>query len=188
MMDGLFIIDKAPGKTSFDVVRRMKRCAKTGKVGHAGTLDPDATGVLVVAVGRATRFLRYLVSDAKAYDFDFCLGTQTNTDDAGGEVIATSSYDHVDQAAIEQILPNFLGVISQVPCVFCHSRGRKESLRVGAGREQVDIPARDVRVDALELRGFAPAWRSSVSGVGPARTCARWRVIRTGAGHPWARR
>lgn len=154
-MDGLFIIDKPPGMTSFDVVRRMKRCAKTGKVGHAGTLDPDATGVLVVAVGRATRFLRYLVSDAKAYNFDFCLGTQTDTDDASGDVIASSTYDHIDRAAIEQLLPSFLGVISQVPPAFSaiHVDGKRAYALARAG-EQVDIPARDVRVDALELRGF----------------------------------
>ena len=88
MTDGLVIVDKPAGMTSHDVVARMRRLAGTRKVGHAGTLDPMATGVLVIGVGRATRLLHHLVLTDKAYTATIRLGQATVTDDAEGEVVA----------------------------------------------------------------------------------------------------
>lgn len=154
-MDGLFVVNKAAGMTSFDVVRRLKRVAQTGKVGHAGTLDPDATGVLVVAVGRATRFLRYLSSDTKAYDFNVCFGTQTDTDDASGAPVATSPFEHVTIDAIEAKLAQLTGVISQVPPAYSavHVDGKRAYVLARAG-EEVEIPPRDVRIDEIHVSNF----------------------------------
>jgi tRNA pseudouridine55 synthase len=154
-MDGLFLIDKPGGMTSFDVVRKMKRAAQTGKVGHAGTLDPDATGVLVVATGRATRYLRYLVSDRKAYDFELVLGSATNTDDASGEVIATSDASGVTRVGLEAATLSFLGRQEQVPPAFSavHVDGKRAYALARAG-EQVELAPRPVDILALEVRGF----------------------------------
>src|SRR5215470_17961426 len=98
--DGLIVVDKAPGMTSHDVVARCRRIARTRKVGHGGTLDPMATGVLVIGVGRATRLLTYVVGTDKVYRGTIRLGQSTVTDDAEGEVVATTPADAVDEAAI----------------------------------------------------------------------------------------
>ena len=95
MTDGLVVVDKPGGMTSHDVVSRVRRLAGTRKVGHAGTLDPMATGVLVLGTGRATRLLGHLMLTEKAYDATIRLGLSTVTDDAEGEVVATAPVDQV---------------------------------------------------------------------------------------------
>lgn len=90
--DGFVIVDKPPGMTSHDVVARMRKLAGTRRVGHGGTLDPMATGVLVCAVGKATRLLTYVSGSDKAYDATIRLGIGTTTDDAQGEVVATPGF------------------------------------------------------------------------------------------------
>lgn len=157
-MDGLFLIHKDAGPTSFDVVRQVKRIARTGKVGHAGTLDPDATGVLVVAVGRATRFLRYLVSDAKAYEFEVVLGSSTNTDDDSGETLERAPFDHVTHGMVVDVAEGFLGTIQQVPPAFSavHVDGKRAYALARAGKEVVLEP-RQVEVRELAVIGFDQA-------------------------------
>ena len=91
--DGLLVVDKPGGWTSHDVVGRVRRLAQTRKVGHAGTLDPDATGVLLVGVGTVTRLLRWLSASDKAYECEVVLGVETSTLDAAGEVTATHQMD-----------------------------------------------------------------------------------------------
>ncbi|AEG43990.1 tRNA pseudouridine(55) synthase TruB [Isoptericola variabilis] len=158
--DGLLVVDKPAGWTSHDVVGRCRRLAGTRKVGHAGTLDPMATGVLVVGVGRATRLLTYVVGADKAYDATIRLGVSTTTDDAEGEVVAASGTgDGVDDADLARAVAALTGEIRQVPTTVSAIKvdGRRAYARARAG-EEVELAARPVtvhRFDVLEARAAA---------------------------------
>src|SRR5215475_1251876 len=112
---GLVIVDKPGGMTSHDVVARIRRLAATRKVGHAGTLDPMATGVLVVGVEKATRLLGYLTLTEKQYDATIRLGQSTSTDDAEGEVTGTTPAAGVSAQALSSAVSGLTGEIWQVP-------------------------------------------------------------------------
>jgi len=113
--DGLVVVDKPPGMTSHDVVARMRRLARTRRVGHAGTLDPMATGVLVLGVGTATRLLHHLVLTDKAYTATIRLGVATATDDADGEPTGGASAAGIGVADVAGAMARFVGDIEQVP-------------------------------------------------------------------------
>lgn len=113
--DGLCVVDKAAGWTSHDVVARTRKLLATRKVGHSGTLDPDATGVLLLGVGRATRLLRFLTALGKSYVGEVVLGTNTTTLDSSGEVTARFDMAGVTLADVEQAATAFVGPILQVP-------------------------------------------------------------------------
>ncbi len=149
---GLVIVDKPAGLTSHDVVARVRRLAGTRKVGHAGTLDPMATGVLVLGVNRATRLLGHLLVTDKAYDATLRLGVSTTTDDAEGEVIATAATGTVTDDRVVTALSALVGELDQVPSAVSAIKvdGRRAYERVRAG-EQVQLAARRVRVDAIEV-------------------------------------
>lgn len=147
---GLVVVDKPGGMTSHDVVGRVRRLAGTRKVGHAGTLDPMATGVLVLGVDRATRLLGHLTLTEKAYDATIRLGVATTTDDAEGEVLATAPTDGVTPDAVRAALAGFVGEIDQVPTAVSAVKvdGRRAYERVRAG-EQVELRSRRVTVHEL---------------------------------------
>jgi len=149
---GLVVVDKPGGMTSHDVVARVRRLAGTRKVGHAGTLDPMATGVLVLGVNRATRLLGHLTLSDKRYDATIRLGVRTTTDDAEGEVLETRSTDGVTTEAVRQALTGLVGEIDQVPSAVSAIKvdGRRAYARVRAG-EAVELPARRVTVHSLEV-------------------------------------
>ena len=149
---GLVVVDKAGGMTSHDVVARVRRLAGTRKVGHAGTLDPMATGVLVIGVNRATRLLGHLMLTEKAYDATIRLGVATTTDDAEGETTATVSTDHVAETTVRAALAVQVGEIEQVPSAVSAIKvdGRRAYDRVRAG-EQVELAARRVTVHAIDV-------------------------------------
>jgi tRNA pseudouridine55 synthase len=155
--DGLLVVDKPQGWTSHDVVARTRRLAATKKVGHAGTLDPMATGVLVLGVGRATRLLTYLVGADKEYTATVRLGQATLTDDAEGEVTESRGATPVlrdggaDTAALERALAALRGPISQVPSAVSAIKvdGRRSYARVRQG-EEVALAARTVTIHRLE--------------------------------------
>jgi tRNA pseudouridine55 synthase len=149
---GLVVVDKPGGMTSHDVVARVRRLAGTRKVGHAGTLDPMATGVLVLGVNRATRLLGHLTLADKRYDATVRLGVTTTTDDADGEVVETRPTDGVTEDAVRSALAAFVGEIDQVPSAVSAIKvdGKRAYARVRAG-EEVDLPARRVTVHALEV-------------------------------------
>ena len=113
--DGLVVVDKPAGWTSHDVVAKVRRLAGTRKVGHAGTLDPMATGVLICGVGRATRLLGYLSGDDKSYTATVRLGQSTVTDDAEGDVTGGASAAHITEDAVRATAAQFVGSLSQVP-------------------------------------------------------------------------
>jgi tRNA pseudouridine55 synthase len=154
--DGLVIVDKPQEWTSHDVVGRMRRLARTKRVGHAGTLDPMATGVLVLGVGAATRLLHHLVLADKAYTATIRLGQSTVTDDAEGELVDQASAAAVEEAAVRAALAPLTGDIQQVPSAVSAIKvdGQRSYKRVRAG-EAVDLPARPVTVSRFEAVGFA---------------------------------
>ena len=150
--DGLLVVDKPAGWTSHDVVGRVRRLAGTRKVGHAGTLDPMATGVLVLGLGRGTRLLTFLVGCDKAYDATIRLGQATVTDDAEGEVTATTPVDGVTPERVAAAVAGLTGAIEQVPSAVSAIRvdGRRSYARVRSG-EDVELPARPVTVSRFDI-------------------------------------
>jgi tRNA pseudouridine55 synthase len=153
-ISGLAIVDKPAGWTSHQVVGRIRRLAGTRKVGHAGTLDPMATGVLLVGVEKATRLLGYLALSDKAYEATIRLGIGTITDDSEGEVITTASAAGLDNAEIEAAMAKLRGDILQVPAAVSAIKidGVRSYRRVRAG-ESVELPERLVTVRRFELLG-----------------------------------
>jgi len=147
---GLVVVDKPGGMTSHDVVSRVRRLAGTRKVGHAGTLDPMATGVLVLGVNRATRLLGHLMLTEKAYDATIRLGVATTTDDAEGETTATASAGHLDEATVRAAAAEFVGDLQQVPTAVSAIKvdGKRAYQRVRDG-EDVELKARPVTVHEL---------------------------------------
>ena len=151
--DGILVVDKPQGWTSHDVVARARRLCATRKVGHAGTLDPMATGVLVLGVDRATRLLGHLMLTEKAYDATVRLGVATTTDDAEGEVVATSDASHVTEEQVRAAFAGFVGEIDQVPTAVSAIKvdGKRAYQRVRDG-EEVELAARRVTVHELVVR------------------------------------
>lgn len=149
---GLVVVDKPAGWTSHDVVARVRRLAGTRKVGHAGTLDPMATGVLVLGVERATRLLTYVVGADKEYAATVRLGATTTTDDAEGETLATADASRVTEAEVRAAVVPLTGPIEQVPSAVSAIKvdGRRAYARVRAG-EDVVLAARPVVVHAFEV-------------------------------------
>ncbi|MFD3399136.1 tRNA pseudouridine(55) synthase TruB [Kribbella sp. NPDC058693] len=165
--DGIVVVDKPGGMTSHTVVSRVRRIAGTRKVGHAGTLDPMATGVLVVGLNRATRLLGHLQLADKSYDATMRLGATTTTDDAEGEIVSTYPVDGVTAEAISAAVDGFKGEISQVPSKVSAIKvdGKRAYERVRAG-EEVALKARAVtvsRYDILDVRVGADAIDVDVS-------------------------
>lgn len=159
--DGFVVVDKPAGWTSHDVVGRMRRLAGTRKVGHAGTLDPMATGVLVLGIGKATRLLTYVVGADKDYDATVRLGVATTTDDAEGEVAAVGDPDavgRVDRAALDAAVAELTGDIQQVPTSVSAIKvdGKRAYALVRAG-EEVELRARPVTVSRFEVLDVRPA-------------------------------
>lgn len=149
---GLVVVDKPDGMTSHDVVARVRRIMGTRKVGHAGTLDPMATGVLVLGIERATKLLGHLALDTKAYLATIRLGSATTTDDAQGETLSTSDTSGVTDDAVTAGIAKLSGHIQQVPSAVSAVKvdGKRAYARVRAG-EQVDLPARPVEVMRFDL-------------------------------------
>jgi tRNA pseudouridine55 synthase len=156
MRDGLVVVDKPAGCTSHDVVARLRRAYGQRRVGHAGTLDPDATGVLLVGLGRATRLLRYLSEAGKAYTGRVVFGIATSTLDAAGEVLDQRPMP-LTRDEVARALPRFVGDIEQLPpmvsAVKIGGRRLHELARAG---EEVERAPRAVHVDRFELVGFEP--------------------------------
>ncbi|WP_062522949.1 tRNA pseudouridine(55) synthase TruB [Demequina silvatica] len=153
---GLVVVDKPAGWTSHDVVARVRRLAATSKVGHAGTLDPMATGVLVLGIGKATKLLTYVVGHDKSYDATIRLGQSTVTDDAEGEVTSTADASAVGDEAIRSAIARLTGDILQRPSAVSAIKvdGKRAYARVRGG-EDVELPERPVtvsRFDLLEVR------------------------------------
>ena len=179
--DGVLVIDKPAGMTSHDVVSRIRRTLggrrKGPKVGHAGTLDPMATGVLVVGVGKATRLVPWLQASTKTYDARLQLGVTTTTLDAEGEVVTAKDASHIDERAICDALKGFVGQIQQTPPMVSAVRVGGERLHVRARRgEEVERPVRTVTIHDLVLEDFVPGPRGEA---GFLVTCSSGTYVRS---------
>jgi tRNA pseudouridine55 synthase len=175
--DGLLVVDKPAGWTSHDVVARVRRLAGNRKVGHAGTLDPMATGVLVLGVGRATRLLGHLAITEKAYDATIRLGESTTTDDAQGAIVARTDASGVGEPAIRSAAREFVGEIQQTPSSVSAIKvdGRRAYQRVRQG-ESVELVARTVQVTRFDLHSFR--WASKSVDVDVSVVCSSGTYIR----------
>lgn len=149
---GLVIVDKPSGMTSHDVVGKLRRAFSTRRVGHAGTLDPMATGVLVVGIERGTKFLAHLVAETKTYAATIRLGASTSTDDAEGHMLSRADVAGITDAQIASAVEALTGDIMQKPAAVSAIKidGKRAHERVRAG-ENVDIPARRVTVHRFEV-------------------------------------
>ena len=149
---GFLVIDKDPAMTSHDVVAMGRRALNTRKVGHAGTLDPMATGVLVLGFGNGTRLLQYVTNGDKSYLATVVLGAATITDDHEGEIVSTADVSGITDAAIENELAKMRGTIAQRPSSVSAVKvdGERAHARVRAG-EVFELPAREVTISNLEI-------------------------------------
>jgi tRNA pseudouridine55 synthase len=155
-MQGILVVDKPAGMTSHDVVNRVRRLAKMRRVGHTGTLDPMATGVLVLLLGSATRLSRFILTEDKQYRATLRLGITTTTYDADGEVTATAPVD-VDRATIESALERFRGDILQVPPMYAAIRHQGKRLyEIAREGKEVEREARPLTIYRLDLLDWTP--------------------------------
>ncbi len=174
-MNGIIILDKPSGFTSFDAVAVMRGLSHQKKIGHTGTLDPMATGVLPVLLGKAAKALNFLPDTDKEYRAAFRLGERRDTGDITGEVVETNAAP-VALEALESVLPRFRGEISQVPPMYSAvSVGGKRLYELARKGVEVDRPARQVTISALELLSYDPETREGTLRV----SCSKGTYIRT---------
>ena len=176
-MHGFALIDKPAGMTSHDVVAKARKKFNTKRVGHAGTLDPMATGVLVLGVGSATRLLQFVTDGQKQYEAVIRLGQSTHTDDREGEVIETKSALTISDEQIRECLAKFVGKIQQKPSSVSAIKidGKRAHERVRAG-EEVDIPAREVLISDIKIIGITT--ESEFKDIQVVITCSAGTYIR----------
>jgi tRNA pseudouridine55 synthase len=174
---GLVLVDKPAGWTSHDVVGRVRRLARTRRVGHAGTLDPMATGVLILGVERATKLLGHLALHDKDYDATVRLGQSTLTDDAEGAILSATPAGTLTEAELGPALARLTGEVDQVPSAVSAIKinGQRSYARVRAG-EDVTLPARRVTISRLEILAVRPG--GAVTDVDIAVTCSSGTYVR----------
>ncbi|WP_330202162.1 tRNA pseudouridine(55) synthase TruB [Cyanobacterium sp. Dongsha4] len=150
-MNGFLNLNKPQNFTSHDCVAKLRKILKTKKIGHGGTLDPLATGVLPIAVGKATRLLQFLPSE-KAYKAKVKFGIQTTTDDLEGEIIRQQEVKDLTLAKIMDILPEFMGEIEQIPPAYSAiKKDGKKLYNLARKGEVIDIPKRKVFIDKIDV-------------------------------------
>jgi tRNA pseudouridine55 synthase len=176
-VDGVLVVDKPAGMTSHDVVAIVRRRLGERRVGHAGTLDPDATGVLVLGVGRATRLLRFIEVQEKVYRASVILGVETTTQDASGEVVASADASAVTRADVERWALGLVGEIEQVPPMVSAVKVGGERLYRKARRgEQVERAPRKVTIHELTVERFDPGDQARATFL---VRCSRGTYVRT---------
>jgi tRNA pseudouridine55 synthase len=178
-IEGIVLVDKPSGPTSHDVVAKMRKIFNTRKVGHAGTLDPMATGMLVIGVGRATRLLGFFTSHEKEYLGTVCLGVSTTTDDSQGEILKVTSTAQLTQSMILETIREFRGPIMQQPSAVSAIKidGRRAYARVRDG-EEVVIPPRSVVIHDLEILKVSRNQESDTFDVELRVVCSAGTYIR----------
>jgi len=175
--DTVLVVDKPAGPTSHDVVARIRRAVGHSRVGHTGTLDPAATGVLVVCLGRATRLVRFLQAGSKTYAATIQLGIETDSQDATGVEVARRDASHLDEDAVCSALTAFQGRFEQVPPMVSALKVDGERLHAKARRgETVVRDARPVEVSSLVLESFVGG---EVAEVRVLLTCSAGTYVRT---------
>lgn len=177
MSDGFLVVDKAPGMTSHDVVAIGRSALNTRKVGHAGTLDPMATGVLVLGFNNGTRLLQYITDGDKSYTATIVLGASTTTDDHEGEIISTADASKVSDEDIKRILATMVGEIMQRPTNVSAIKvdGKRAYDRARSG-EEFELPARKVTISQLDVLNIRH--KEATTLVDIAVTCSAGTYIR----------
>lgn len=175
-MIGFLLVDKPSGWTSHDAVAKVRRVLGEKRVGHAGTLDPMCTGLLLMAVGHATRFMRYLNLEPKEYVGEMTLGVETATHDSEGEPIETRDASHVTIEALRSAAARLTGRIAQVPPMFSAVKiGGQRLYKLARKGEEVERPSREIEVFAFDILGLSDgraSFRVSCSGGTYVRTLA----------------
>ena len=173
-LNGILVIDKPPGLSSARVVSIVKRLLQAKKVGHAGTLDPFATGVLIVCVNQATRLARFWLNSAKTYQAELCLGIETDTQDPTGTVISTCEAVDVPEDTLRAVMKSFVGTMNQAPPVYSALKHQGVPLyRLARKGEPFQKPARQIQIYRLEILEIAlPLVRFEVS-------CSAGTYVRT---------
>lgn len=154
-MEGVLLVDKPQGLTSHDVVYRLRRKLQMKKIGHAGTLDPMATGLLIMLIGKATRISQYLMSSDKVYEGEATLGIVTDSQDAEGEMMETRPVPELTEAAVREVMKGFLGDQYQTPPM--HSAIKIDGVplyKLARKGEEVEREPRFIRVMSFELLSF----------------------------------
>ncbi|MBI2517307.1 MAG: tRNA pseudouridine(55) synthase TruB [Opitutae bacterium] len=155
-MEGVLLVDKPTGMTSHDVVYRLRRKLAMQRIGHAGTLDPMATGLLVMLIGKATRISQYLISEDKVYEGEITLGSTTNSQDAEGEVMETRPVPELTEAQVHEAMKGFLGDQYQTPPMFSAVKiGGVPLYKKARQGEEVEREPRFIRVAVFELLSFS---------------------------------
>lgn len=155
-MNGILIVDKPAGMTSHDVVRRLRRVCKTRRVGHSGTLDPMATGLLLVAVGEGTRVVQFLVEGDKTYRATLKFGAETTTQDAEGEVTHQRPIDHLEDSAVLQACQQMVGELQQIPPMYSAIKIKGVALhRLARQGIEIERPPRTVYIRHLTVESLA---------------------------------
>ncbi len=171
---GLIVVDKAIGMSSMDVVRRVRRAAAGAKTGHAGTLDPLATGVVICCLGKATKCVEKLMGQPKAYDTVIDLSAFTNTDDLEGEREEVAVATPPTREQVEAVIPNFIGEIQQTPPIYSaiHINGQR-AYKLARKGEAVEMPIKTVRIDNIDILDYA--WPNLTLSI----NCGRGTYIRS---------
>ena len=155
MMDGIVVIDKPSGMTSHDVVTHVRRRLKIKRVGHAGTLDPLATGVLIALVGKATKLFDQFVAFDKAYQATLRLGTKTMTADIMGKVLSEKPFTHVSREDIEIVLKKYIGHIEQLPPMVSAVKHKGKRLyQLAREGKEVERTPRKIKIDSIQVMDF----------------------------------
>ncbi|WP_247644770.1 tRNA pseudouridine(55) synthase TruB [Streptococcus sp. NLN76] len=179
-MEGIIAVNKAAGMTSHDVVGRLRRILKTKKIGHGGTLDPQVTGVLPIAVGKATRLIEYMQDGGKVYEGEITLGYATTTEDAWGDIVERSEVPKdVDSELIDQLMAEFQGEMEQVPPMYSAVKvnGRKLYEYARAG-EEVERPIRQVTIQEFSRQSDL-RWEEGVLRFDFRVVCSKGTYVRT---------
>lgn len=156
-MNGLLLIDKPEGVTSFDVVRQVRRLCQVRRVGHAGTLDPLATGVLPVAVGWTTRLIEYLMAGDKSYRATLKMGAFTDTQDCEGQILEEKEWQHVDRDSFDEAIEGFMGEIDQLPPMYSAlKKDGKPLYQLARQGIEVERQPRRIRIHSIVVDDFAP--------------------------------
>lgn len=173
-LNGVLVVDKPKGITSFDVVREVRRALGVKKVGHTGTLDPMATGVLPICIGEGTKIAQFITEATKAYDATVKLGSTTDTLDAEGKVLETRAVPPLTRELLEQACHKFRGTFAQVPPMYSAVKiGGKRLYELARAGEEVERAARQVTVHQLTLRDF------SADEIQLSVTCSKGFFVRT---------
>lgn len=173
-MDGIINVLKPSGMTSSDVVVYLRRLMKVKKIGHAGTLDPGAAGILVVCIGKATKIAEYMMEDHKTYRGGLILGIETDTLDADGNILKESTF-LPELSAIEEVFKKFKGKLQQIPPMYSAIKHKGKRLyKLARQGEKVEVPARSVEIFENKVLGFYPP-----KGISFEVTCSKGTYIRS---------